>query len=67
MKGTQYTHENDDIYSSDAMAASIRSKAFIDYDGDGEYLDDSLIGTGDYFRPSTFNPERANYVVWFNR
>lgn len=61
---------DDDVYTIKEFRANVASNAFIDYDGHGYPVKDSLADPSIMIIPSTFEeelPNDATHIVWYNR
>lgn len=59
----------DDVYTVEEFGACVKSGAFIDYDGFGYPVRNSLADTSIIVKPSKIKqiPADATHVVWYNR
>jgi hypothetical protein len=60
----------DDVYTIEEFLELVECGAFIDYDGFGHPVRDSLSDEDIWVKPSTVKtsiPEDATHIVWFNR
>jgi len=62
--------DENDVYTIEEFREHIKSFAFIDYDGHGYPVKNSLADHSITVKPSTFEedlPNDATHIVWYNR
>jgi hypothetical protein len=62
--------DEDDVYTVEEFAQLVRDAMFIDYDGFGYPVKDSVADPSIIVRPSSFRqslPEDATHIIGFNR
>lgn len=61
--------DEDDVYTVEEFTEQCTSGAFVDYDGFGYPVKDSLADVEIYIYPSGLDqiPEDATHIVWFNK
>lgn len=60
---------HDDVYTVEEFINCCKRSSFIDYDGHGYPVKNSLADETICIKPSRFNaiPEDATHIVWYNR
>lgn len=68
-KTNLYGSGPDDVYTIEEFKARVKSRQFIDYDGDGSPVKDNLADKGIWIHPSRLDliPDDATHIVWYNR